>query len=160
MNKKVTIRKATADDVDAMVDLIAFYEKQGKVLKRDRADLLFYLKNFLVAVDDDNVLCGCGAVRDFGDGLYELRSLVVSPDCRGCGIGGALVRSLVEKLRDNNPDSRLFTLTCEPEFFKRVGFELSDRNQYPAKIWSDCAKCPRNDNCNETALEYPKASEG
>jgi amino-acid N-acetyltransferase len=157
----IQVRKACEKDVDAICRLLNMYADQGIVLRRSREDILSYLANFFVAVDaaSDTVL-GCGALRDFGEGLRELRSLAVAPDLKGRGIGRAIVEAIIERMRSLEKNGVLFTLTCEPAFFQRMGFSLTDRENFPPKIWSDCASCPRNDCCNETALEMKIASSG
>ena len=160
MKTPVCIRRAAEGDIDAIHRLLDFYADQGKVLRRSREDIRERLANFVVAVDpaDDSVV-GCGAVRDFGGALFELRSLVVDDRRRGEGIGRALVEAIIAAKREAGEGAQLFTLTCEPRFFERLGFTLTDREKFPPKIWSDCRNCPRNQCCNETALEirFPAA---
>ncbi len=49
---------------------------------------------------------------------------------------------------------KIFTLTLEPEFFEKLGFERVPKEALPMKVWSDCAKCPKEDHCDEIALVY------
>jgi len=163
MNPAIRVRRATENDVAAIHRLLEFYADRGIVLRRTREDILERLANFVVAVDPaDASVVGCGAVRPFGGGLYEVRSLAVLHDRRGEGIGRAMVEFIVAAKRDSGEEVQLFTLTCEPRFFERLGFTVTDREKYPPKIWSDCRNCPRNRCCNETALEIrivPPAAE-
>ena len=48
--------------------------------------------------------------------------------------------------------SRVFALTLEPEFFTRMGFGLVDRSTLPMKVWRDCARCPKQQHCDEIAM--------
>ena len=154
MNSPVCVRRAAEGDIDAIHRLLEFYADQGIVLRRSREDIRERLANFVVAVDPaDGSVVGCGAVRDFGGGLRELRSLAVAPERRGSGIGRTLVESIIGMMRDSGEEIQLFTLTCEPLFFRHRGFVVTDRENFPPKIWSDCRNCPRNRCCNETALE-------
>nr|WP_235903203.1 GNAT family N-acetyltransferase [Victivallis lenta] len=95
---------------------------------------------------------GCAAARDFGNGLLEVRSMVVEPEFQGKGIGRAMIEALIAGLRVKRKQFRLFALTYQVEFFKALGFQVVDRSLFPEKIWSDCAKCPKNDCCDETAM--------
>jgi len=160
MKSAICVRPATEDDIEGIHDLLEFYADRNIVLRRSREDIRERLANFVVAVDPaEGKVVGCGAVRDFGGALYELRSLAVRHDRRGEGIGRALVESMIAAKRDSGEAAQLFTLTCEPRFFERLGFALTDREKFPPKIWSDCRNCPRNRSCNETALEirFPAA---
>ena len=40
------------------------------------------------------------------------------------------------------------------EFFQRLGFAVTDRHQFPEKIWSDCAQCPKHTCCDEIAMIF------
>jgi amino-acid N-acetyltransferase len=61
----------------------------------------------------------------FWENLGEIRTLAVSPDHLGEGIGTALVGALEEQARELGLDT-LFCLTFEVEFFRRNGFHLQD----------------------------------
>lgn len=160
MTSSVSVRRAAEGDIDAIHRLLEFYADRGIVLRRSREDIRERLANFVVAVGPaDASVIGCGAVRDFGGGLFELRSLAVDPDRRGRGIGRAIVEFIIAAKRDSGEPSQLFTLTCQPGFFEHLGFSVTDREKFPPKIWSDCRNCPRNQCCDETALEilFPPA---
>ena len=47
---------------------------------------------------------------------------------------------------------RIFTLTYVPEYFKKLGFHVVDKSELPHKVWSDCLKCTKFPDCDETAL--------
>ena len=116
MTSPVSVRRAAEGDVDAIHRLLEFYADRGIVLRRSREDIRERLANFVVAVDPaDDAVVGCGAVRDFGGALFELRSLAVDPDRRGRGIGRAIVEFIIADRRGSGDASQLFTLTCEPE---------------------------------------------
>ena len=44
------------------------------------------------------------------------------------------------------------SLTYEQRFFAKLGFEVVDKESLPLKVWTDCVKCPKNDNCDEIAM--------
>lgn len=46
----------------------------------------------------------------------------------------------------------MFALTLEPRFFERVGFDVLDKDELPMKVWSDCARCPKQQECDEIAV--------
>ena len=148
---ELTVRKAVADDVPAIHALLERYADLGIVLRRSREDILHYLANFFVAENQGGV-CACAAVRDFGNDLLEVRSLVVAPELQGRGIGRQLVAGVISALDASRGTWRLFTLTKEPAFFGKLGFRVVEREMFPEKIWSDCRNCPKNTCCDEVAL--------
>lgn len=150
------IRKASADDVDAIFSLVELYTAQGIVLKRSKEDILRHIGNFYIAVCEDEV-CGCCAVRDFGNDLLEVRSLVVDPAFQGKGIGKVMLQKIIADLLVLRENWRLFTLTLQVEFFRKLGFKEVAKELFPEKIWSDCSKCLKFDCCDETALLLTKS---
>lgn len=156
MKNLLTVRPATEADVKHIHRLLEIYAAKAVVLSRSEEDIRFYLGNFVVA-EIDGAVRGCAALRDFGNDLLEVRSLVVEPGFQGKGIGRAMVEAIIAGLKIRRPAWRLFTLTYQVDFFKRLGFELVDRHQFPEKIWSDCSKCPKHSCCDEAAMliRYP-----
>ena len=151
MKTPLIVRAALPSDVDAIWNLLEIYAPGGTVLRRSKEDIAFYIGNFSVAEYDGRV-CGCAALRDFGSDLLELRSVVVDPAMQGQGIGKNMVEAVIGGLRRKRSHFRLFTLTTTPAFFQSMGFEISAKEEFPEKIWSDCAKCAKFSCCDETAL--------
>jgi len=46
----------------------------------------------------------------------------------------------------------VFALTMEPDFFVKLGFGVVEKDELPMKVWSDCARCPKQQNCDEIAV--------
>ena len=151
----ISVRMACPDDAVAIHALLELYVADGTVLQRSVEDILFYIKNFRVAYCGDE-LCGCVAVRDFGNKLMEVRSLVISPAKQGQGIGRILIDFILDQLYSLYPDGKwsLFTLTKQPGFFQKMGFVIVSKEMFPQKIWSDCSKCKKQNCCDETALLF------
>lgn len=150
MNNLLTVRNAVLDDIDRIYDLLDEYAKQNIVLPRSKEDIALFISNFTVAEFEDNV-CGCVAVRDFGNNLFEIRSLVVSPELQNKGIGKAMINSVIETLKVKYDNWRLFALTLSPDFFAAIGFKKVEKDLFPEKIWSDCSKCSKRCCCDEIA---------
>ena len=155
MKDTILVRPAEIGDIDAIFELLELYTASGIVLKRSKDDIADYLKNFVVAVDNGSV-CGCCAARHFGNDLYEVRSLVVSPECQGRGIGRLQVTFIIDRLNREVHNWRLFTLTLQDKFFQTLGFSVVEKEIFPEKIWSDCSKCPKYHCCDEIALLLEK----
>ncbi len=145
------LRRALPDDAEKISDLLLPYARQQIVLPRDAADILAHIENFIVAEAQDQVV-GAIALRDFGDGLEEVRSLVVHFDYAGRGLGSELVKAAVAFARERRA-KKVFALTLRPQLFKRLGFEQVPKDLFPQKVWSDCSICPKKDCCDEYAVQ-------
>ena len=55
-------------------------------------------------------------------------------------------------------DSLYRTKIPEPEFFEKIGFSIVGKKSLPMKVWSDCAKCSKQEDCDETAVELVLSS--
>lgn len=156
MTPDFVIRPADSGDPAPVAALLRPFAEKKIVLERNEEDIRFYLANFLIA-DACGEVVGCVAVRDFGNSLFEVRSLAVREDFQKHGVGAALINSAVERLQKRCPEGfRLFTLTLVPGFFERAGFVKVQKELFPEKIWSDCSKCPKLDVCDEVALLLEK----
>ena len=49
---------------------------------------------------------------------------------------------------------KVFTLTLERAFFKKLGFREIAKEALPMKVWSNCSKCTRQECCDVTAMIY------
>ena len=153
------IRKAIVSDVKAIHALISCYAEIDRMLFRSIADIYENLQLFTVAVDDSDTqtspsrLLACCALQVIWSDLAEIKSLAVDKSCANQGIGRTLVESILDEARQLGIE-RVFTLTLEPLFFEKLAFTLADKESLPMKVWSDCAKCPKQDRCDETALIY------
>ena len=151
MKELLTIRKASTNDVESIHHLLELYAPAGIVLSRTKEDINFFISNFTVAVYENKV-CGCAAVRDFGNDLLEVRSLVVAPGLQNKGVGKAMLNAIIGNLREKRQNWRLFALTLRPDFFRSLGFREVPKSLFPEKIWSDCSKCAKRSCCDEIAL--------
>jgi amino-acid N-acetyltransferase len=77
--------------------------------------------------------------------------LAVDNAMLGKGVGRALVAGVLEKARGLGLP-RVFALTLTADFFEKMGFRVVEKDLLPMKVWSDCAKCPKQQNCDETAV--------
>jgi amino-acid N-acetyltransferase len=83
--------------------------------------------------------------------LAEVRSLAVDERFMGRGIGRRLVEWCIDESR-RLEIRRIMTLTYEHGFFARLGFEVVPKESLPLKVWTDCVRCPKRDNCDEIAM--------
>jgi amino-acid N-acetyltransferase len=150
MHTETIIRPAEKKDVGPITELLNIYAKEQLLLPRTSEDVLMRLSNFNVA-ETNNEFAGCVAVRDFGENLFEVRSLAVRKKYEGQGIGSKLVAGAVESLKQKTP-CRIFALTYRSQLFIRLGFSMVSKDLFPQKIWSDCAVCAKKDCCDEEAV--------
>ena len=146
------IRTAELADIPAMLRLINGYAAQAIMLPRTELELCEGLRDFLVVVDNDE-LVGCGALHFYTPHMAELRSLAVALYHARSGAGQRLVRELREQARQHGVDI-VFLFTYVPGFFHKLGFQEVDRAALPLKTWKDCQRCPHFQSCDEIAMSY------
>ncbi len=144
------IRSAKISDVKAIHALISSYAERERMLFRPMADIYEKLQAFSVA-EADGCVVGCCVLEIVWSNLAEIKSLAVDETKKEKGLGRMLVTAAIEQaIRLGVP--KVFALTLEPDFFEKLGFEIVEKETLPMKVWSDCAKCPKQQNCDEIAV--------
>ena len=144
------IHSAKITNVKAIHALISSYAERDRMLFCPISDIYEKLQTFNVAIVDENVV-GCCALEVIWSNLAEIKSLAVDETKKEKGIGRMLVNAAIEQaVRLGVP--KVFALTLEPNFFEKLGFEKVEKDTLPMKVWSDCAKCPKQQNCDEIAV--------
>jgi amino-acid N-acetyltransferase len=144
------VRSATIRDAKAIYSLINEYAEQDRMLFRSMADIYKNMQGFTVAEVDGRVV-GCCALEVVWSDLAEIKSLAVDESTKGKGVGKMLVTAAVQQARQMCIE-KVFALTLDSQFFEKLGFEKVDTDKLPMKVWSDCARCPKQQNCDETAV--------
>jgi amino-acid N-acetyltransferase len=144
------VRSAKISDAKVICSLINYYAEHDKMLFRSLAEIYENLQTFLVAEDEGRTI-GCCALEVVWSDLAEIKSLAIESERRGKGIGTALVTAALDQARYLGVP-RVFALTLEPRFFERIGFTVTHKEDLPMKVWSDCAKCPKQSECDETTV--------
>ena len=149
------IRPAAIHDVPVISQIINSHAELGKMLFKSYAQLFESLRDFAVfeetLPDGGRRVIGCVALSIIWADLAEVRSLAVDNAARGRGIGTQLVRWCVDEARRLGI-RKVMSLTYEQRFFEKLGFEVVDKESLPLKVWSDCVRCPKNQNCDEIAM--------
>ncbi len=130
-------RRARMADVEAIRQINERYARRGILLSRTPEEIAEQLDQFRVAELDGEV-CGIAALRNYGDGLAELRSLAVQEPAQGRGLGDMLVRAIVRDARDAKIGA-LYVLTANPGYFALHGFEEVAWDDVPAVLDADRA---------------------
>lgn len=150
------IRYARMEDVKEIHSLLNRYAKQGLLLACSISSLYDRLRDFVVYVDKENVILGVCALHITWENLAEIRSLAVHEDHQRKGIGAKLVQQCLMEA-DMLGITKIFTLTYQPKFFKKLGFVDIDKRELPHKIWSDCIHCHMFPDCDEEALMFSRS---
>lgn len=117
----IRTRRATPNDAIAIRSLIDRYVSDGTLLPRTEAFIAMNAHNFIVAVDQGDVI-GCVHLDEYAPSLSELRSLAVAREGQGKGVGRALVRA-TEALARQRGTATLFAVSNDEAFFRRFDFE-------------------------------------
>ena len=117
---ELQVRRARTADVKVIRELIDEYTEQRILLSKATVTLYEDVQEFVVAEVGGEVV-GCGALHVLWEDLAEVRTLAVHQDLRGQGIGGQLLRHLLDTARAVGV-KRVFTLTFEVDFFASHGF--------------------------------------
>lgn len=115
-----TLRAATESDAAAIKRLIHLVGINPMSLDWRR---------FLIAVDSDDRLLGCGQLKPHGKDIVELASIAVEPDHRNQGIAHAIIDQLLPRA------PRPLYLICQTHmgaFYERWGFRPMELHEMPA----------------------------
>ncbi|HEX2765290.1 MAG TPA: argininosuccinate synthase [Candidatus Limnocylindria bacterium] len=130
-------RRARLSDVDAILAINERYARRGILLSRTREEVAEAIDTFRVCELDGEVV-GIAALRDYGDGLGELRSLAVMDRAQGRGFGEMLVRAIVKDAKAAGI-GKLYVLTANPGYFALHGFEEVPWEDVPEVLDADRA---------------------
>lgn len=129
------IRLARTSDIKGIRQLIDSYAPEGRLLSKETVTLYESVQEFTVAVEGDQVV-GCGALHVLWEDLAEVRTVAVSENLHGTGIGHQILESIVERAGAIGI-KRIFCLTFETEFFGRHGFEVIEGTPVEPEIYKE-----------------------
>ncbi len=134
LHRRPTVRRARIADVRKIKTLVD--SDAGTVLlEKELVTLYESVQEFWVVEEGEEVL-GCGALHVLWEDIGELRTIAVDKDCRGRGIGHALVGHLIEFAREIGL-KRLFVLTFETHFFSGHGFVEIDGTPVTQEVYEE-----------------------
>lgn len=116
----IEVRAAKTSDIKGIRKLIDLYAPQRRILSKETVTLYESVQEFVVAIDGDEVV-GCGALHVLWEDVAEVRTVAVTEDLRGKGVGHKILEKLIERAKDVGV-KKLFCLTFETEFFGKHGF--------------------------------------
>jgi len=160
---KPVIRSAVLADATGIFELIKAHPEE--LISRSLSDIVESIDRFFVAKQRGKIV-GCASwhiLPEIGEperASVEIRSVAVLTGLRSSGVGSALVRAILERIRPLRP-AQAVALTFVPKFFARLGFRETPKTRLMHKIYVGCVNCTKHANpftCPEIAmvLELPK----
>lgn len=119
------IREATDLDLDAVESLLTANDLPLDGVKEN-------FSSFVVA-EDKGEIAGAIGLEKFGS-VALLRSVVVSPQYRGSGIGRSLVEQVLERASGQGIEELFLLTTSAEKYFPRFGFTPTTRSAVPAAV--------------------------
>ena len=147
---EIVYRKARIYDVEEIHKLVNYYANTKQMLARSRSSMYEGIREFTVAEYSGSVV-GAGALHIVWEDLAEIRALAVAPQYIKKGIGRNLVQLFLKEAQELGI-KRVFSLTYQPGFFERCGFQNISKDDLPQKVWTECVNCPQFPNCEENAV--------
>ena len=130
------IRRARTHDVRAIRALIDANTRSGRLLDKATVALYEDVQEFWVAATPDGDVVGCGALHVMWEDLAEIRTVAVSADHRGRGVGNQIVLALLDIAREIGV-RRVFVLTFAVKFFQQLGFAVVDGQAATPEVYAE-----------------------
>lgn len=131
----IEISPARAPDVADIRRLVQPLVAARVLVSKDTVTYYESLQEFRVARGAEGLVVGCGALHVMWEDLAEVRTLVVTPEASGQGVGGAILDRLLDDARDLGI-RRVFCLTFETGFFASRGFEPIDGTPVEPSVYA------------------------
>ncbi len=144
------IKKAALKNVKAIQSLINKFSKKDEMLPRSLNEIYENIRDFLICEHKGEIV-GTSALHIMWEDLAEIRSIAVLKEYRNKGLGKKLIDKSLDEAKSLGV-KKVFVLTYNPDFFKKLGFRDINKDKLPQKIWGDCLKCPKFPQCDEVAV--------
>lgn len=151
------IRNAEFKDAVAIYALIK--EHPREVVPRAISDIVQNIDRFLVCESRGRII-GTAAwqvLPEIGKALnpsIEIKSVAISSRCQHKGIGSAMVKAVIQRIKRFHP-AQIVVLTFTPEFFRKFGFNEVAKETLMHKLYMGCINCTKYDSpftCPEIAM--------
>ena len=109
------------------------------LLGKERVELYESVQEFLVAEDSSGKVIACGALHVMWEDLGEVRTVAVSKEHQGTGVGKAILQNLFERAESLGL-KRIFCLTFEVEFFSKLGFEPISETPVDPEVYAELVR--------------------
>jgi amino-acid N-acetyltransferase len=151
------IRPAGFEDAGAIYALIKAHPRE--LVPRAISDIVQNIDRFLVCVHQGRVV-GTAAwhvLPEIGRAAHptiEIKSVTVAQGFKARGIGTALIKAVIRRVKALNP-AQLVVLTFSPDYFRRFGFQEVPKETLMHKLYMGCINCTKYDSpftCPEVAM--------
>lgn len=119
----ISVRPARQDDLAAITEFIHPFVVEGRLLPRTETELVELLDTGFVAERAGKVV-GFSALEIYSAKLAEIRSLAVSGDVQGGGVGRKLIAACIELAREKRV-LEVMAITSSEQFFLACGFDFT-----------------------------------
>ena len=151
--ENILIRKANVHDIPTIGEIVNKQAEAGIMLPRPLSRLYDNVRDFNVVVVDGKTV-GCGSLHVMWADIAEICAVTIREEHRGKGLARELVEALLDDAETVGVE-RVFVLTYQVDFFRKLGFADAEKSELPHKIWNDCINCVHFPDCDETALIRP-----
>ena len=120
------------------------------MLARPLSEIYENIRDFVVVRTGKRIV-GCAALHVMWSDLAEIKSVAVDEKMQRQGIGTKLVIACLNDAQELGINT-VFCLTYKPKFFDNLGLKEVEKMSLPQKIWTECYRCSKFPNCDETAM--------
>lgn len=149
-NNSIKVEKAKISEVPRIHKLVNTFAGRGEMLARSLSEIYENIRDFVVVRKGKRII-GCAALHVMWSDLAEIKSVAVDEALQRQGFGSELVTALLKEAEELGI-STVFCLTYKPKFFERLGLKEVEKMTLPQKIWTECYRCSKFPNCDETAM--------
>jgi len=149
-NISIKVEKAKISEVTGIHKLVNSFAGRGEMLARPLSEIYENIRDFVVVRKGKRIV-GCAALHVMWSDLAEIKSVAVDEEVQHQGIGNQLVTAIIKDAEELGITT-VFCLTYKSEFFKKIGLKEVEKMSLPQKIWTECYRCPKFPNCDETAM--------
>ncbi|MCX7739186.1 MAG: N-acetyltransferase [Hydrogenothermaceae bacterium] len=141
------LRKAKVNDAVEIFRILQHFAFREVLLPRSLNSIYENIRDFFV-YEEDGKIVGVGSLHIYWEDLAEIKSLAVEEGYQNKKIGTKIVEACLEEAKQLGI-KQVFALTYVPEFFKKLGFEVTDKSLFPQKVWTECIHCVKFNDCKE-----------
>ena len=149
-NISIKVEKAKISEVTGIHKLVNSFAGRGEMLARPLSEIYENIRDFVVVRKGKRIV-GCAALHVMWSDLAEIKSVAVDEEMQRHGIGNKLVIACLNDAQELGI-ATVFCLTYKPKFFEKLGLQETEKMSLPQKIWTECYRCSKFPNCDETAM--------
>jgi len=141
------IKRANVKDAKEIFGILQKYAVKGILLPRSLNSIYEHIRDFFVYKEEGKIV-GVVSLHIYWEDLAEIKSLAVLEEFQRKGVGKALVKKCIEDAKELGVE-KVFALTYVPGFFEKLGFKITDKSEFPQKVWTECIHCVKFNDCKE-----------